>query len=81
MARFRLSQAHSFGQVRLKAGRTIADPGNGIAGDFIVNNLSAATVNPGMVPLDGSASAMLAASKFANTPSNPYADGVSSVDA
>ena len=58
-----------------------ADPGNGLAGDFIVNNLSAATVTAGMAPLDGSAGAMLAASKFATSlPGGPI-DGVSSVDA
>jgi hypothetical protein len=80
MARFRLTQAHSFGQTRLRAGKSIADPGNGIAGDFIVNNLSAATITAGMVPLDASATTMLNASKFAGTLPGPI-DGVSSVDA
>ncbi len=80
MARFQLTTAHSFGQTRLKAGRTIADPGNGIAGDFIVANLSSSNVTPGMVPRDGSATTMKNASKYAGVSSGPIS-GVDSIDA
>jgi hypothetical protein len=80
MARFQLSTAHSFGQTRLRAGKTIADPGNGLAGDFIVSNLSSANVTPGMVPLDASATTMKNASKYAGVSTGPI-PGNDSIDA
>jgi hypothetical protein len=79
MARFVLTTAHSFGQFRLRAGKTIADPGNGLAGDFIVNNLSSATVTAGMSPLDGSATTMKNASKYAGVSTGPI-PGNDSID-
>jgi hypothetical protein len=82
MARFYLMEAHVYGQVRLKAGTTIADTaGNAIAGDKVVTTLSAATVTPGMKPLDAAATSMKGSSAYANTPVSATIPGNMSIDA
>jgi hypothetical protein len=66
MARFRMQAAFHFGSVRVKAGGTIADSlANSLPGDAVYTGLTAATVPYGAVALDGGASTMLAASRWA----------------
>src|SRR5215471_3890002 len=82
MARFQLTQALVVGQVRLKAGRTIADSaGAAQPGDFIWTGLNSNTVHGGMTPLDASASTMKAASKYASEPPASSISGAASIDA
>ena len=80
MARFMLKQAFHFDSKRVKAGGVIVDSqANAVAGDVVFSEMSAATLPPGCVALDGSATTMLAASRWAGvgfgTPS-----GVDSID-
>jgi hypothetical protein len=81
MARFRMTQAFHFGSVRVKAGGTLADSqANAVAGDAVYTGLNANSVPYGAVPLDGSATTMFNASRWAGTsPGQPT--GVSSIDA
>jgi hypothetical protein len=83
MARVRLTSAMHIGQVRYKAGTTLADSQvNAIAGDAVWTGLNSTTWHPGMTPLDAGANALKAGSiKYANVPAMTACDGVSSVDA
>ena len=58
MARFYLMAAHTFGQVRYRAGTVIADSG-ALAGDKLVPTLTASSVTPYMRPLDAAATALM----------------------
>jgi hypothetical protein len=81
MARFKLTQAFHFQQYRVKAGGTIADSAaNSVAGDAVWTGLNSNTLPPGAVPLDGSATTMKNASRFASEiPGAP--SGRDSIDA
>jgi hypothetical protein len=81
MARFSLTGCHVFpGGVTKKAGTNIADSvANALAGDYVVSGLNSSTVTPSMVPLDGAATTMKAASLAANTPA-PAISGRASID-
>jgi hypothetical protein len=81
MARFTLTSCHVFpGGAVIKAGRSIADSvANAVGNDYVVSGLSSSTVTPGMVPLDGAATSMKAASPSANTPA-PAISGRASID-
>jgi hypothetical protein len=82
MSRVRLTSAMHIGQVRYKAGTTLADStANQLPGDFVWTGLTAANWHPGMSPLDAGANALKAASKYASVPAATAIDGVSSVDA
>jgi hypothetical protein len=79
MARFYLMAAMSIGDRRYKAGTIIADA-PGVSGDVVWPNLSAATVNGDMSPIDPSAVAMKAASPYPG-PVSATITGASSIDA
>jgi hypothetical protein len=82
MARFNLTAAHVFGATRVKAGRNIADTqGNAQPGDFVFTGLSSSTVTADMVPLDGAATTMKNASRYASVAAKSYITGVDSIDA
>jgi hypothetical protein len=82
MARFRLMAAMQIGHFHYRIGTTLADSvGNALAGDKVWTGMSAATLVPDMVPLDGAASTMLAASKYAGIPPRTWTTGVESIDA
>jgi hypothetical protein len=81
MARFRLQQAFHFGSVRVRAGGTLADSqANAVGNDAVYTGLNANSVPYGAVPLDGSATTMFNASRWAGT-SPPQPSGVQSIDA
>jgi len=80
MARVRLTAALVVGHTKLKAGATVADStGAAQAGDFVWTGLNSTTFNNAMVPLDGAATTMQAASRWPSGPTVPYPDGVNSV--
>lgn len=80
MARFRLASAHVIDGRKLKIGSTIADTqGNAVAGDYVWSGLNAASLSYGLIPLDGAATTMLNASRFAGGPAR-ISDGVNSID-
>ena len=81
MARFQLTAAMSIGSNRYKAGTTLADSqANAVGSDKVWTGMSASTIHPNMVPLDGAATTMKNASPYANV-SARQPDGVSSIDA
>jgi hypothetical protein len=81
MARFRTTQAFHAGSMRVAAGRTVADTvGNAQAGDVVVS-LTAQSLPPGMVPLDGSATTMKNASPFASKQVRTWITGADSISA
>lgn len=66
MARFQLTQAVWTGQEKLHAGQFVTDTiPLTIPTDRYWPGLTAATMVPGMVPVDGPASAMKSASRYA----------------
>jgi len=66
MARFQLRQAFHFGSVKVRAGGVIVDTvANQQPGDVVFAGMSAATLPAGVVALDGSATTMLNASRWA----------------
>jgi hypothetical protein len=68
MARFKMQAAFHFQDKRVKAGGTLADSlANAQAGDVVWTGLTAATVPAGAVPLDGAATTMFNASRWAGT--------------
>lgn len=83
MARFRTSAAFysdAVGVGRVGAGRTVADSqANAVAGDVIWTGLTSASLPQGMIPLDGAATTMKAASPWANTPLSATILGADSV--
>ena len=80
MARFRMATAATTPEhQKLKIGDTIADlQANAIGKDVVWKGLSSASVSPGMIPLDGPATAMLAASRFPGG-FKGFSDGVNSI--
>jgi hypothetical protein len=84
MARFRTTQSFycdAVGVGRVRAGRTVADSQSAAQpGDVVWNGLSAQSLPAGMVPLDGPASVMKAASMWAGEPAATVILGVHSVD-
>ena len=80
LARFRLTQAIATAQVRYAAGDVVTDtlPLPAPA-DRHWPGLSSATMGPGMIPLDGAATAMKSASQFANEQIALTIQGVHSV--
>ena len=82
MARFRMTQAFSFGSNRVRAGGTLADTvGNAQPGDLVYAGLTAATLPPGCIPLDAAATTMKNASKFAGEAAASSITGADSIDA
>lgn len=82
MARFKLTQAFHYGSVRVPAGRTLADSqANAIAGDYVYTGLNANSVPYGAIPIDGSATTMFNASRWAGTSPPATIPGVQSIDA
>jgi len=81
MARFRLVQAFHFADRRVKAGGVIVDTqANAQPGDVVFPAMSAATLPAGVIALDGSATTMLAASRWAGVGFGPPT-GRDSIDA
>jgi hypothetical protein len=82
VSRFQLTQAIALPQVRFKAGDIVTDvqPAT-VAGDRYWQGLSSATMAPGMVPLDGGATTMKAASQFANEAIRTWITGADSISA
>jgi hypothetical protein len=67
MARFRLTQSIVVGAVDYHGGEVVTDiQPPSVPGDRVWLGLSSAVMAPGMVPLDGAATTMKAASAFAN---------------
>jgi hypothetical protein len=82
MARVRLHSAMVVGQFRYKAGTTMADSvANAVGGDVVWTGLTAATWHPGMLPLDGAANTMKAASQYSSAPAPGAPTGRDSIDA
>jgi hypothetical protein len=80
MARFRLTQAVVLpSQLRFHAGQIVTDQPPP-AGDLYWAGLTSATMAPGMMPLDGSATTMKNASRYANEPAATAIYGVDSID-
>jgi hypothetical protein len=82
MARFRMTSAFHFGSQRVPAGKVLADSNaNALAGDYVWLGLNSGTVPFGSVALDGTATSMLAASRWAGTPVACTITGAASIDA
>ena len=82
MSRFQLTQAIALPQARFKAGDIVTDvQPAAVAGDRYWPGLSAATMGPGMVPLDGSATTMKNASPFASEAVRAWITGADSISA
>jgi len=81
MARFGSTVAFVVGGKRHKAGQTYADTkANALAGDVIWAGMSSSTMSPGLIPLDGSATSMKAASVYNGVQTN-LIDGANSIGA
>jgi len=82
MARVQLTAAMHIGALRYKAGSTLADSqANAVAGDGVWTGLNSTTWNPCMVPLDGPANTMKAASRYAGVAAPNAVSGRDSIDA
>jgi hypothetical protein len=80
MARFQLTKAFFLGTTRYRAGTTVADTvGNALPGDIVWTALSAATMPHFFSPIDGAATTMKAASRFASVPNGTAISGVDSI--
>jgi hypothetical protein len=81
MARFGSTVAFVVDGKRHKAGQTYCDSkANQLAGDIIWTGMSSSTMSPGLVPLDGSAVSMKAASVYSGVQTN-LIDGANSIGA
>jgi hypothetical protein len=81
MARFGSTVAFVVGGKRHKAGMTYADTlANAIGNDVIWAGLSSTTMSPGLIPLDGAAVSMKAASVYSGIQTN-LIDGANSIGA
>jgi hypothetical protein len=84
MARFRTTQSFyvdAVGVGRVRGGRTVSDSQSAaLPGDVVWSGLNANSLPAGMVPLDASASAMLASSRWAGVPVAATVLGCDSVD-
>jgi hypothetical protein len=79
MARFGSTVAFVVAHKKYPAGQTYADTaGNAVAGDVIWAGMSSSTMSPGLIPLDGGATAMKNGSPFAGV-SIARPDGVNSI--
>jgi hypothetical protein len=82
MARFQLTAAFQTAQVRYRAGTILADSqGNAQPGDKVWTGMSAATLIADMVPIDGAATTMRNASKYAAVSPRGWITGAESIDA
>jgi hypothetical protein len=80
MARFGSTTAFVVGGKKYKAGTTYADTaGNALAGDVVWVGMSTNTMSPGLIPLDGAATAMKGGSPSAGI-SIARPDGANSID-
>jgi hypothetical protein len=80
MARFGSTVAIVVGHQRYKAGTTFADSkANAIGNDVIWVGLSSASMSPGLIPLDGTATSMKAASVYSGI-SIARPDGANSIE-
>jgi hypothetical protein len=78
--RFQLTQAVAVAGVRFKAGDIVTDTQPvGVAGDKYWPGLTATTMVPGMVPLEGFALSMKLASQYANEPAPTWITGADSI--
>jgi hypothetical protein len=84
VARFRTTQsfyADAVGVGRVRAGRIICDSqGAAQAGDVVWSGLSAQSLPQGCIPLDASATSMLASSRWAGVPVSATILGSDSTD-
>ena len=81
MARFGSTVAFVVDGKRHKAGQTYCDSkANQIVGDIIWPGMSSTTMSPGLIPLDGSAVSMKAASVYSGVQTN-LIDGANSIGA
>jgi hypothetical protein len=84
MARFKLTAsfyADAVGVGKVRAGRTVADSqANALPGDVVWTGLNAQSLPAGFTPLDASADAMRAASRWVNIPAGIVCYGVDSID-
>jgi hypothetical protein len=81
MARFGSTVAFVVDGKRHRAGMTYCDSkANQLAGDIIWTGLSSSTMSPGLIPLDGSAVSMKAASVYSGVQTN-LIDGANSIGA
>jgi hypothetical protein len=81
MARFGSTVAFVVEGKRHKAGTTYCDTkANQLAGDIIWTGMSSSSMAPGLIPLDGSATSMKAASVFVGRSIN-LIDGANSIGA
>jgi hypothetical protein len=81
MARFGSTASFVVNHKRYKAGQIYADTkANAVGSDVVWTGMSSATMSPGLVPLDASATTMYNASRFAGV-SPPTIDGVNSIEA
>lgn len=79
MARFGSTVAFVVGGKRHKAGQTYCDTkANQVGTDVIWAGMSSATMSPGLIPLDGTATSMKAASVYAGIQTN-LIDGANSI--
>jgi hypothetical protein len=81
MARFGSTVSFVVEGKRHKAGTTYCDTkANQLAGDIIWAGMSSATMSPGLIPLDGTATSMKAASVYSGKQIN-LIDGANSITA
>lgn len=79
MARFQSTVAMIIDHVKFNAGQTFADSvANKVGKDYVWAGMSSTSMHPGLVPLDGTATTMKNASRFA-TAQVPSIDGVNSI--
>lgn len=81
MARFGSTVAFVVGGKRHKAGTTYADTAaNAVGNDVIWAGMTSSTMSPGLIPLDGAATAMKSGSVFSGKQVN-LIDGANSIGA
>jgi hypothetical protein len=79
MARFGSTVAFVVGGKRHKAGTTYADTlANAVGNDIVWAGMSSSTMSPGLIPLDGAATSMKAASVYSGKSVN-LIDGANSI--
>ena len=81
MARFQGTVSMVIDHKKFAAGQTYADTvANKVGSDYVWSGMSSNSLNPGLVPLDGAATTMKNASRFAGS-AVPTIDGVNSITA
>jgi hypothetical protein len=82
MARFQLTAALHTAQARYRAGTILADSqANALPGDKVWTGMNAASLIADMVALDGAATTMRNASKYAGVTPRGWITGAESIDA